>query len=68
MMRQIVANSANNTNKAVSNAMATNAIDKVYQSHLSRLKYADYNPVTGHQGVFDMGRNVVFKIALPLEW
>ena len=46
----------------------TNLTDKAYQSHLSRLKYADYNPVTGRQGVFNMGRNVIFKITLPLEW
>ena len=46
----------------------TNLTDKAYQSHLSRLKYADINPVTGRQGVFNMGRNVIFKITLPLEW
>ena len=46
----------------------TNLTDKAYQNHLSRLKYADYNPVTGRQGVFNMGRNVIFKITLPLEW
>ena len=46
----------------------TNLTDKAYQSHLSRLKYADFNPVTGRQGVFNMGRNVVFKITFPLEW
>ncbi len=45
-----------------------NLTDKAYQSHLSRLKYADVNPVTGQQGVFNMGRNVVFKITLPIEW
>lgn len=46
----------------------TNLTNKAYQSHLSRLKYADLNPVTGRQGVFNMGRNVVFKITIPLEW
>lgn len=46
----------------------TNLTDKAYQNHLSRLKYTDLNPVTGRQGVFNMGRNVIFKITLPLEW
>lgn len=46
----------------------TNLTDKAYQNHLSRLKYADVNPVTGRQGVFNMGRNVIFKITLPIEW
>ena len=46
----------------------TNLTDKAYQNHLSRLKYADYNPVTGRQGVFNMGRNVIFKVTFPIEW
>ena len=45
-----------------------NLTDKAYQNHLSRLKYADFNPVTGRQGVFNMGRNVIFKITFPIEW
>lgn len=39
----------------------TNLLDKSYQSHLSRLKYADENPVTGHMGVCNMGRNICLK-------
>ena len=46
----------------------TNLTDKAYQNHLSRLKYADLNPVTDRQGVFNMGRNFIFKVAFPLEW
>ena len=46
----------------------TNLTDKAYQNHLSRLKYADLNPVTGRQGVFNMSRNFIFKVAFPLEW
>ncbi|MBR6285272.1 MAG: TonB-dependent receptor [Muribaculaceae bacterium] len=46
----------------------TNLTNKAYQSHLSRLKYADVNPVTGQRGVLNMGRNIVFKIAIPLEF
>lgn len=37
-----------------------------YQNHLSRLKYADKNPLTGRKGVFDMGRNIGLKMILNL--
>ena len=43
-----------------------NLTDVCYQDHLSRLKYADWNVVTGRQGVFNMGRNVVFKLTVPI--
>jgi len=43
-----------------------NLLDKAYQSHLSRLKYADVNAVTGRMGVFNMGRNFTFKLDIPL--
>ncbi|MGC4234016.1 MAG: TonB-dependent receptor [Niabella sp.] len=42
--------------------------DVAYQSHLSRLKYADENPVTGRTGVFNMGRNFNARLIIPLEW
>ncbi len=48
--------------------MGTNLTNKAYQNHLSRLKYADVNPVTGRQGVLNMGRNIIFKLAFPLEF
>ncbi len=48
--------------------MGTNLTNKAYQSHLSRLKYADVNPVTGRQGVLNMGRNIIFKLTVPLEF
>lgn len=32
-----------------------------YQSHLSRLKYAPENPLTGRTGVYNMGRNISVK-------
>lgn len=38
--------------------------DIAYQSHLSRLKYADTNPATGRNGVFDMGRNLSVKMIM----
>ncbi|GAB4258361.1 MAG: TonB-dependent receptor [Vicingaceae bacterium] len=41
-----------------------NLTDKVYQSHLSRLKYAAKNPVNNKQGVFNPGRNFILKVAM----
>lgn len=46
--------------------IGTNLTDKAYQSHLSRLKYADMNLATGRRGIFDMGRNITFKLAVPV--
>ena len=45
-----------------------NVFDKAYQSHLSRLKYAAENPVTGRAGVFNVGRNFSFKIVVPMSF
>ena len=46
---------------------ADNLLDEAYQNHLSRLKYADVNSVTGRRGVFNMGRNVTFKVVVPIQ-
>lgn len=43
-----------------------NIFDRVYQNHLSRLKYTDVNPVTHERGIYNMGRNLTLKIILPL--
>ena len=43
-----------------------NLLNTAYQSHLSRLKYADTNNVTGRRGIFNPGRNVTFKVVFPL--
>ena len=43
-----------------------NLTDVCYQDHLNRLKYADWNVVTGRRGVFNMGRNVVFRLVVPI--
>lgn len=45
-----------------------NLTDVAYQSHLSRLKYTDTNPVTGRMGVFNMGRNFSVKLNMPLSF
>lgn len=46
---------------------ADNLLNRACQSHLSRLKYADTNSITGRQGVFNMGRNVTFKLVVPIN-
>ena len=46
---------------------ADNLLNKAYQNHLSRLKYADENVVTGRRGVFNMGRNITFKLVIPIQ-
>jgi iron complex outermembrane receptor protein len=43
-----------------------NITDLAYQSHLSRLKYAPVNFATGRIGVFNMGRNISFKVLIPI--
>jgi iron complex outermembrane receptor protein len=45
--------------------LGNNLSDIGYQDHLSRLKYTDVNAVTGRQGVFNMGRNFMFKVNVP---
>ncbi len=44
-----------------------NLTDVAYQSHLSRLKYAAVNEVTGRRGVYNMGRNVSIKVIVPID-
>ena len=45
-----------------------NVFDRAYQNHLSRLKYADMNNMTGRTGVFNMGRNISLKVMVPLSF
>lgn len=45
-----------------------NLTDKAYQNHLSRLKYADANEVTGRTGVYNMGRNFGIKLQVPINF
>ena len=49
-------------------ATASNLLNRAYQNHLSRLKYADVNHVTGRQGVYNMGRNITFKVVVPIQF
>ncbi len=47
---------------------ANNLFDVAYQSHLSRLKYADYNAANGRTGVFNQGRNLSVRLVVPLSF
>ena len=47
---------------------ANNLFDVGYQSHLSRLKYADYNVANGRTGVFNQGCNVSVRLEAPLSF
>ena len=44
-----------------------NLFDKVYQSHLSRLKYVDNALSPERQGFAGMGRNFCFKVSIPID-
>ena len=46
---------------------ANNLTDNAYQSHLSRLKYLPKNYATGRTGVYNMGRNISFKLIIPVD-
>ncbi len=50
--------------------LANNIFDIAYQSHLNRLKYFEQYPgnFTGHDGIYNMGRNVSFKLNVPLNF
>ena len=45
----------------------SNLTNEVYQSNMSRLKYSDPNYNTGRIGVYNMGRNVSFKLIIPID-
>ncbi|MCR4995078.1 MAG: TonB-dependent receptor [Bacteroidales bacterium] len=47
--------------------IADNLFDCAYQSHLSRLKYADINSQTGRMGIYNPGRNITLKLIFPLK-
>lgn len=45
-----------------------NLTDVAYQSHLSRLKYGDFNNATGRVGVYNTGRNISIKVLMPIDF
>jgi iron complex outermembrane receptor protein len=52
------------------NILGNNITDVAYQSHLSRLKYFEEYPnnQSGRNGIYNMGRNIGFKLAVPLNF
>ncbi|MDP4284904.1 MAG: TonB-dependent receptor [Bacteroidota bacterium] len=50
------------------NIYARNIANVAYQSNMSRLKYGDPNNATGRTGVYEMGRNIGFKINIPFDF
>jgi iron complex outermembrane recepter protein len=51
------------------NITGNNITDVAYQSNMSRLKYFEEYPdnPTGRSGIYDMGRNISFKLIVPFE-
>ena len=47
--------------------IADNLFDRAYQSHLSRLKYAALNNVSGRRGIYNPGRNITIKAIFPIR-
>lgn len=62
----------NKSGKVIANVniLGNNIFDVAYQSHLSRLKYFEQYPdnATGRTGIYNMGRNINFKLILPLNF
>lgn len=52
------------------NILGTNITNVAYQSNLSRLKYMEEYPnnPTGRSGIYNMGRNISFKLNIPLNF
>lgn len=50
--------------------MGNNLFDVAYQDHLSRLKYFEpySSSPNGHLGIYNMGRNIAFRIDFPLDF
>ena len=46
----------------------TNLFDTPYMDYMSRFKYYPVNNTTGRVGVFNMGRNISFKVVVPLDF
>jgi iron complex outermembrane receptor protein len=51
------------------NITGSNLADVAYQNNMSRLKYFDNYPVngTGRSGIYSMGRNISFKLVIPID-
>ena len=51
-------------------ALASNLLNTAYQDHLNRLKYFEFysNNFTGHNGIYNMGRDISLKLNFPLDF
>ena len=45
-----------------------NLFDTPYMDYMSRFKYYPVNYTTNRVGVFNMGRNISFKVLIPLDF
>jgi len=45
----------------------TNLLNTAYIDYMSRFKYYPYNPANNQVGVFNMGRNISFKLLIPFD-
>lgn len=63
-----IVNKKNQTLFSIS-VIVNNLADAAYQSNMSRLKYMDDYPnnYTGRTGIYNMGRNVSFKLLVPVN-
>ncbi|HTS43811.1 MAG TPA: TonB-dependent receptor [Puia sp.] len=63
---------ANGKGKTIFNLyiMGNNLFNVAYQDHLSRLKYFEFysSSPNGHLGIYNMGRNIQFKLDVPLDF
>jgi iron complex outermembrane receptor protein len=50
--------------------LGNNLLNTGYQDHLSRLKYFEPYPgnFTGRNGIYNMGRNISFKLSFPISY
>src|SRR5262249_31729453 len=50
--------------------LGNNLFDLAYQDHLSRLKYFESysSSPNGHLGIYNMGRNIAFKVEFPIVY
>ena len=64
------ANFMNKKGKSILNAsvLGNNIFDVAYQSNMSRLKYFEPYPnnFTGRNGIYNLGRNISFKVSVPI--
>jgi iron complex outermembrane receptor protein len=48
--------------------VCNNLFDTAYMDYMSRFKYLPVNVATDRVGVFNMGRNVSFKVIIPFDF